>query len=193
MGWSIPLPSAAACDFPTPNQKRLTHQTTMPPIVHNPFRKAVRNILTILIVVMGSVGATVFYMSHVDQAADAANKHPTQKNAFGLSSGVPRPIFIELEPFTVTLHSESGSRILYAAITLRVEDDATRKLLTSYMPEVRDRVLLTLSEQDPVGVQNSQIRQQLAQKLIEVLEAVYKPQPQQAKITNVLFTAFVVQ
>lgn len=165
----------------------------MPPIVHNPFRKAVTNILTILIVIMGSVGATVFYMSHVDQAADVAKKNPTQKNTAGSPSSVPQPIFVELEPFTVTLHSESGSRILYAAITLRVEDDATRKLLTSYMPEVRDRVLLMLSEQDPMVVQEPKIRQQLAQELIKGLEAVYKPQPQQPKITSVLFTAFVVQ
>lgn len=165
----------------------------MPPIVHNPFRKAVTNILTILIVIMGSVGATVFYMSHVEQTAEASKKNPAQKNTAKLPPSVPGPIFVELEPFTVTLRSESGSRILYAAITLRVEDDATRKLLTSYMPEVRDRVLLTLSEQDPMVVQKPQTRQQLAQKLIKTLEAVYKPQPQQPKITSVLFTAFVVQ
>jgi flagellar FliL protein len=161
----------------------------MPPIEHNPFRKAVTNILTILIVIMGSVGATVFYMSHVDQPAGAPKKNSTQKS----TANVPAPIFVELEPFTVTLDSESGTRILYAAITLRVEDDATRKLLASYMPEVRDRVLLLLSEQDPVAVQKPKARQQLAQELIKALEAVYKPQPQQPKITSVLFTAFVVQ
>lgn len=161
----------------------------MPPIAHSPFRKAITNILTILIVIMGSVGATVFYMSHSDHPADTLPKKPTQKSA----ASVPAPIFVELEPFTVTLDSESGNRILYAAITLRVEDDATRKLLASYMPEVRDRVLLLLSEQDPVVVQKPKVRQQLAQELVKALEAVYKPQPQKPKITSVLFTAFVVQ
>ncbi|HEY9459754.1 MAG TPA: flagellar basal body-associated FliL family protein [Paralcaligenes sp.] len=165
----------------------------MPPIAHSPFRKAITNILTVLIVMMGSVGATVFYMSHSDQPADAAKKNPTQKNAAKSPSSVPAPIFVELEPFTVTLDGESGSRILYAAITLRVEDDASRKLLASYMPEVRDRVLLLLSEQDAAVVQKPKIRQQLAQELIKALEAVYKPQPKQPKITSVLFTAFVVQ
>lgn len=165
----------------------------MPPTVQNPFRKAITNILTILIVITGSIGATVFYMSHADQAQGAAKENPTEKSAASSPSIVPSPIFVELEPFTVTLDSESGNRVLYAAITLRVENDTTRKLLATYMPEVRDRVLLLLSEQDPVVVQKPKVRQQLAQELIKALEAVYKPQPQKPKITSVLFTAFVVQ
>lgn len=149
--------------------------------------KFVKTSLLALLIVGASVGATLFYYSSQTGLGQANAEAPSPATA------LPAPIFTPLEPFTVTLRGERGSRALYVAITLRVADTESRKVLTEYMPEVRDRVLLKLSEQSPEHVQTQQGREQLVQSLIQVLARPYHPQPDGPHITQVLFTAFVVQ
>src|SRR3546814_10327068 len=99
---------------------------------------------------------------------------------------MPSPIYVALDPFTVTLRDNYNRRILYTAITLRVTDQTSSKLLSDYMPEVRSRVLLALSEQNPQTVQTPEGRSALTKSLTTVLEAPYAPNPLGPKISNVL-------
>ncbi|MEO6986070.1 MAG: flagellar basal body-associated protein FliL [Paralcaligenes sp.] len=147
-----------------------------------------KTIVGIILIAAASIGATVFYFAEFASPSAHAKTTATAKPV-----PLPGPIFVPLEPFTVTLRDDNSSRILYVAITLRVADEASLKLLDLYMPEVRNRVLLELSIQSPTGVQTSQGRTQLAQDLAKVLKAPYLPQPHGPSISNVLFTAFVVQ
>jgi|GEM_PF-2278132 len=104
-----------------------------------------------------------------------------------------KPIFVNFEPFTVTLSQEGRSRILYVGITLQVADKDSETLLTVYQPVVRDRILTTLSRQDPQQVQSPDGRTALATQLAQSLSAPYLPSHQTPEIDQVLFTAFVVQ
>lgn len=106
---------------------------------------------------------------------------------------LPAPIFAELEPFTVTLHGESRNRILYVAITLRLADTSSHKIVIDYMPEVRDRILKTLAAQGTEQVQSPEGRAALVVQLKSALEAPFTPQPTGPRVADVLFTAFVVQ
>lgn len=146
----------------------------------------IKTILGVILIVAASVGATLFYSTRAAPAVNAETR-------LSAPAPLPGPIFVPLEPFTVTLRNESITRILYVAITLRVADEESRHLLGTYMPEVRNRVLLELSTQSPVAVQTPEGRTQLATNLTKVLEAPYVPQPRGPSISNVLFTAFVVQ
>jgi flagellar FliL protein len=149
--------------------------------------KALLAVALAALVAVASIGATLYFSGRVrlaePSAAAAKQSAPT----------LPTPIFVPLEPFTVTLRNQSSRGILYVAITLRVADEASRHLLGIYMPEVRNRVLLELSTQDPLTVQTPDGRTRLATDLARVLRAPYPPQPEGPKISNVLFTAFVVQ
>ena len=148
----------------------------------------IKTIFGVILIVAASVGATLFYFLRAVPAVNAEPRPPAS-----LPAPLPGPIFVALEPFTVTLRNENITRILYVAITLRVADEDSRHLLGTYMPEVRNRVLLELSMQSPVAVQTPEGRTQLATNLAKVLEAPYVPQPRGPSISNVLFTAFVVQ
>lgn len=139
------------------------------------------------LVAIASVAATLYFSGRV-RLAEAGTEVAKQPAA-----ALPTPIFVPLEPFTVTLRNRDSRGILYVAITLRVTDEASRHLLGVYMPEVRNRVLLELSTQDPLTVQTPDGRTRLATDLVRVLRAPYPPQPEGPKISNVLFTAFVVQ
>ena len=102
------------------------------------------------------------------------------------------PIFLDLEPFTVSLSNERAERLLHVGLTLKVADEASRRRLEQYLPVVRSRILILLTEQDPEAVQTAEGKRQLANAVrhaagmpVEGFEA--------QQVIDVLFTAFVVQ
>ncbi|AZY49087.1 flagellar basal body-associated protein FliL [Bordetella avium] len=106
---------------------------------------------------------------------------------------VPPPIFIPLEPFTVTLNDADSERIMHVGITLRAGDDQTRQRIDRYMPEVRNRLLMVLSSQTPQSVQTVDGKQNMAKSLMAAINRPFSPLPDGQNVTDVLFTAFVVQ
>jgi flagellar FliL protein len=144
-----------------------------------------------LVIIGASVAATLFY--YLPQTGLGQANAQENTIASGKPAVVAAPLYFPLEPFTVTLRGERSSRILYVAITLRVGDDFTRKILHEYTPEVRDRILQKLSEQDPDVIQTPEGRAALVETLTRTISAPYSPQPHGPSISSVLFTAFVVQ
>jgi len=147
----------------------------------------VRNLIAAVLLVVVTLGGTLFALGKLEFV-------PAQAGPAELPAAPPSPpIFTELEPFTVSLRDSDGRRILYVGITLRVEDEASRKLLIEYMPEVRDRVLATLTQQATAQLQAVDGRDILARELLDRLAQPYRPQPEPPRISRVLFTAYVVQ
>lgn len=145
------------------------------------------NMLLAALLVAISIAGTLFMQDKIPlrfAAATAESPRPVV---------LPDPLFTSLEPFTVSLRDDHGSRVLYVGITLRVENDASRKMLSTYMPEVRDRVLTTLTQQSTSQIQAPDGREKLAGQLLRELTKPYKPHPEGPQISRVLFTAYVVQ
>ncbi|WP_233234701.1 flagellar basal body-associated FliL family protein [Bordetella sp. LUAb4] len=108
-------------------------------------------------------------------------------------AAVPAPIFIPIEPFTVSVQSANTERMLHVALTLRVSDEQTRQRIEKYMPEVRSRILLLASSQTPESVQTPQGKVDLANAIVKAVNKPFTPIPDGQYVTDVLFTAFVVQ
>ncbi|QEK93518.1 flagellar basal body-associated protein FliL [Achromobacter insolitus] len=106
---------------------------------------------------------------------------------------VPAPIFVPIEPFTVTLQNPDTERIMHVGLTLRVSDEQTRTRLEKYMPEVRSRILMVLSSQSPTGVQTQQGKTEMAAAIKQAVNRPFSPLPDGQYVTDVLYTAFVVQ
>lgn len=156
------------------------------------FRRLLKLTLLLIVVMGASIGGTLLVTNRAgipEIAARASVPEPPASN----QPVVAAPIFAELEPFTVTLYGETRSRILYTAITVRLEDDGSRKQLQEYMPEVRDRVLKVLSAQSLSTVQLADGRQALAQAIKTALRQPFAAPLPGPAIADVLFTAFVVQ
>ena len=144
-----------------------------------------KSLLMVVVVAAASVGATLYYSGKMGWA----NPAPVEAAA----PVIPSPIFVPLQPFTVTLGDSYASRILYVEISLRVLDQASQKTLTAYMPEVRNRVIAELTRQTIDELQKPDGREQLAKALAETLRQPYLPEPAGPQIARVLFTAFVIQ
>ncbi|KRC77821.1 flagellar basal body-associated protein FliL [compost metagenome] len=106
---------------------------------------------------------------------------------------VPAPIFVPIEAFTVTLQNAETERIMHVGLTLRVSDEQTRTRLEKYMPEVRSRILMVLSAQSPTGVQTQQGKNDMVTAIKQAVNRPFSPLPDGQYVTDVLFTAFVVQ
>lgn len=149
--------------------------------------KTLRSLLTATLISGGSIAATLYFYDSLAVGKASAGE------AGRAAAAMPSPIFVELDPFTVTLNNEHTRRILYVGITLRLADEDSAQTIKRYMPEVRDRILSLLAQQDALTVQTTDGRQQLVQQLRSDISAPYKPEPAGPRITDVLFTAFVVQ
>jgi flagellar FliL protein len=117
-----------------------------------------------------------------------------QADSKTVAAPVPEtPIFVALDPFTVNLQAEDRDRFLHIGLTLKVADAKTQAQIAQYLPETRSRILSLLSNRDPNSLVTADDKNKLA---AEILKALNKPlassQPPQ-HITDVLFTAFVVQ
>lgn len=102
------------------------------------------------------------------------------------------PIFIHLDPFTVTLSRQDYERFLHVAMTLKLADERSRTHIQTYMPVVRSRVLMLLGDQNPDSVHTTEGKRELANAIRHTVNMPFDgSEPQQ--VIDVLFTAFVVQ
>lgn len=155
--------------------------------------KMIKTMLAVVVIVAASIGGTLVYYEKAGFGQANAELTDSRPLVAEKAAPLPVPIFTPLEPFTVTVRNEQSQRILYVAITLRLANESSRRVVTEYMPEVRDRVLRKLSEQRPDHVQTPEGRQALVQILTHTLQEPYLPHNKGPDITSVLFTAFVVQ
>jgi flagellar FliL protein len=103
------------------------------------------------------------------------------------------PIFFPLEPFTVNLQPGGRNRFLHVAVTLKVADAASQAQMTQYLPEVRSRVLSTLSNREAESLATSEDKTRLSGEIMQVLSQPFGPNTPQQKIASVMFTTFMLQ
>src|SRR5690606_2468738 len=94
--------------------------------------KLFKSMVAIVVISLASVGATLFY---TDKLAIPNTQTSIKSEAEEPAPVLADPIFTPLEPFTVTLRSDRGNRILYVGITLRLEDENSRRTIEQFMPE----------------------------------------------------------
>lgn len=150
-----------------------------------------RPILVILLVLitLGACSAAGYIWWQMQQNKDGK---PT---ATAKVQPPPAPVFMPLDTFTVNLVTPDNDpeRVLYIGLTLRLPDEATRRQLNDFLPEVRSRLLMLLSRQEAGQLANEQGKQQLVAEIKDVLSTpLVKGQPKQV-VSDVLFTAFILR
>lgn len=121
------------------------------------------------------------------QATQTVNEEEKRLN-------MPQPIFMELEPFTVNLAGIEGpDRVLYIHVTLRLANEKSRKQLHEYLPEVRSRLLLLLSEQKAKNIETHDGKLQLMKEIKQTLTPTLIPGDTDQDISDVLFTTFILR
>jgi len=161
--------------------------TTVPvPPPESPPAKSKRSLIIIVLlalsVVAGAAGGGYYYFfMRSGKPAKAVVKPPEA------------PIFVALDPFTVNLQPNGRSRFLHAAVTLKVGSVQSQAKIVQYLPEVRSRVLATLSNRNAETLTTAGEKDLLAAEILAALNQPFVPNLPPQKISSVMFTTFMLQ
>jgi flagellar FliL protein len=103
------------------------------------------------------------------------------------------PVFVSLETFTVNLQSEHSDQHLQTNLTLKIGDARTLDLIKLHMPEVRNRILLLLSNKESSNLTDIAGKKKLAAELLAEINQPFSEGSTGQIVESVLFTSFVIQ
>ncbi|HYP83209.1 flagellar basal body-associated protein FliL [Variovorax sp.] len=134
-----------------------------------------------IVLVAAAGGAAWFFLGRHAEPVEAAAPVPE------------KPIFVNIEPITVNLQSEGRARFLHLGMTLKVRDEKSRAQIAEFMPVLRSRALLLLSNRKGEDLMTTDDKSRLADEIrTELNRPLAENLPQQG-ITGIAFTTFVVQ
>jgi flagellar FliL protein len=130
----------------------------------------------------GGIGGWLVLSSGDDSAAPVAGKEKTEpETALGL--------IFNMETFVVNLNDPGGKRYLKTKIDLEYTRVELAEELTQRLPQLRDVILLLLSNKSLDEIQGVEGKIALRRELIMRINQVLKG----GKIRNLYFTQFVIQ
>jgi len=135
----------------------------------------------IALLTLGAAGGAAWSWLH-QQPADSkvAEKKP--------------PVFVTLEPFTVNLLQEGGEHYLQVGIVYQVDGDKSVDAMKTYMPIIRNRILLLLSGKLPSELNQVDGKQKLVTELLVVArESLPENSAPDRGIAGAFLSAFVIQ
>jgi flagellar FliL protein len=138
----------------------------------------------VVLAAAGGGGAWYF----MGQKAEAPDKAAVAK-----PNPAAPPVFAQMDPFTVNLQADGGEQFLQTAFTLKVGSQADVDAIKLYLPQVRSRVLLLLSSKRAADIATVDGKKKLAEEIIEQLTQPFAKGAQPLTVTDVFFTAFVIQ
>ena len=138
-------------------------------------------ITVIVLVVTGSGGGAWWWLNRDAGAAQAS------------VAKVQPPVFMNLEPFTVNLADEGGDHYLQTSLVIQVSEEKVVETLKSYLPIIRNRVLLLLSAKRPSELTSPEGKAKLVDELTgAVREAIPGTTPERG-IVQTYIAGFVIQ
>jgi len=137
------------------------------------------------VVLAAGGGGAWYFMGHKAEAPE--------KGAHARPNPAAPPVFAQMDPFTVNLQADGGEQFLQTAFTLKVGSQADVDAIKLYLPQVRSRVLLLLSSKRGADIATVEGKKKLAEEIIEQLTQPFAKGAQPLEVTDVFFTAFVIQ
>ena len=104
------------------------------------------------------------------------------------------PVFVSLDTFTVNLQPEHSEQHLQTNLTLKVEDAGAVDVIKLHMPEIRNRILLLLSNKTASQLMSVEGKRKLALELTTEINQQFAERKANGQVVeSVLFTSFVIQ
>ncbi|HVO86982.1 MAG TPA: flagellar basal body-associated protein FliL [Casimicrobiaceae bacterium] len=148
-------------------------------------KKRLRWLLAIVTVVLilGASGGAWWYLR-----GNGAHDAETPK----VATAKP-PVFFTLEPFTVNLMEENGDHYLQLSIVLQVEDDKVGDQIKTYLPIIRNKMLLMLSAKRPSDLATAEGKERLIAELLRVSRESLPGTTPERGVNSAYLSAFVIQ
>jgi flagellar protein FliL len=155
--------------------------------------------VVLLLLIGGGVGGW-WWWSHrghdepAGKASAAAAKDGKEgKDAAKDPKSLAKPVFITLDPFTVNLLEENGEHYLQMAVVYQLDDDKVGETMKTYMPVIRNRLLLLLSSKRPSEIATLEGKNRLVGELIEAVRTSIPGTTPERGVSGALLASFVIQ
>ncbi len=147
-------------------------------------KKKLLLIIIMAVLVLGGGGGAAWFFTHGKSEGKPA-EHKVEH--------AEKPVFVPVEPFTVNLQPEQGEQYLQIQFTLQVPNEAQMELIKSNMPKVRSRLLLLLSGKKASENNSVEGKNALSKEIIAQVNAPFAEKGEPQLVSEVLFTAFIIQ
>ncbi len=144
--------------------------------------------ITLAVILLAGNGGGIWYFLHQNKTpkeTEATHEEAEATHAPG------QPIFIELAPFTVNLPPDG--QFLQATFHLQFADQEDLERLTLYLPQVRSRLLMMLSNKSATTLSSLEGKTDLTKEITALLQQPFEKGLPAIKLVNVLITSFIIQ
>lgn len=167
--------------------------------VDAPPKKKKRNLLKTLLLIapvplIAGGGAAWYFLDDLQPEEETPRAAKAGPAKAAKAAPAKPPAFVPLgEHFTVNLQREDSDKILQVGLTLKVADAAYGEAVKLYMPDIRNRILLLLSNKKESQINTLEGKTALMTEIVrEAAQALGTSVPA-GGISSVLFTSFVIQ
>ncbi|WP_024931108.1 flagellar basal body-associated FliL family protein [Methylophilus sp. OH31] len=132
-----------------------------------------------------------------DAEGEAISEESAEEEAPEESGGHADPktalTYVPFETFTVNLLPDPDDKFLQLDLTMEVKGAELAEKMKAQMPALRNRVLLLLTSKKASDISTPEGKAQLSQELLVELKKPLAAHGKPLKVTQVLFTSFVIQ
>ncbi|MGW8393922.1 flagellar basal body-associated protein FliL [Pseudoduganella sp. HUAS MS19] len=137
-------------------------------------------------------GGGAWFMLKGDSEEHSEEAKPNKKAKKPAKKAGP-PVYIPVDQFTVNLQPENGEQYLQLAITLQASSLEESEIIKTNMPKVRSRILLLLSSKHASEINTPEGKQQLSKDIMDAVNLPFENEGEAQEVSEVLFTAFIIQ
>jgi flagellar FliL protein len=160
--------SAATATAKAPKATDATEVTEAPPAKG---KKKLLIIIAVAVLALALVGGGAAWFLLKKKAVDAdaegddpAATHVAEKKGKDKQDHAT-PVFVPLDPFTVNLADREAERYAQIGITLEIEDSKVGDKLKTYMPAIRNNILMALSDHTAADLMGREGKAALAERV----------------------------
>jgi flagellar FliL protein len=156
-------------------------------------------IVTLLLVLLLGGGAATFLImkknaaeGHEDEEVATETAKSSKKKA---NKEASIPVYVAMDVFTVNLAPEAGEQYVQLVLSVEVDEVQTGDKIKSFMPKIRNNVMLLLSSKKASELLTKEGKETLAAEIRDQLNQILAPgaKKDEAPVKEVLFTSFIIQ
>jgi flagellar protein FliL len=123
-------------------------------------------IVAVLVLVLGGGGAAaMLMMKKKPHDAEGDDDHAPPPAAVVKRDPHAVPTFVPLDPFTVNLADRDAERYAQVGVTLEIQDAKIGEQIKTYMPAIRNRILMAIADRSAAELLNREGKTKLAEKI----------------------------
>lgn len=154
-----------------------------------------------LVLLLGGGGAGAYvYMSKKQAEAEAAaaaeaeeEEAPNKKAKKKKKEPKKTPVFVDLETFTVNLKDKDDERFMQVKLVAEVADAPAGELLKTFMPSLRNEILLLLSSKQASELTTREAKEALQVEIVAAANKILEGTTAEDAVQTVNFTHLIIQ